>query len=254
MAGILEQFRLDGTVSVVTGASHGIGESLAVALAEAGSDVVLVARRPVDSPSRQVAQLSRRALTIQVDIAAAGAAQEVVDKTLAAFGRLDILVNNAGIIRRGPFLELSEQDWDDVLSINLRAVFTLSQAAARVMTKQGRGKIINLASMLSYQGGIRTASYTASKSAVVGLTRLMACELAPLGINANAVAPGYIATEFTNALRVDPDRNRAILERIPAGRWGTPEDLKGAVVFLASRASDYVNGFTIAVDGGWLAR
>jgi 2-deoxy-D-gluconate 3-dehydrogenase len=227
---------------------------MAVALAEAGADVALVARHPADAVAEHLTGLSRKSITIAVDVAAPGAAQAIVERTLAAFGRLDILVNNAGVILRGPFLEFSGQQWDEVLDINLKAVFTLSQAAARVMARQRRGKIINVASMLSYQGGIRTAAYTASKSAVLGLTRLMACELAPLGINTNAVAPGYIATDATRALQDDPERNKTIIERIPAGRWGTPADLQGAVVFLASRAADYVNGFTVAVDGGWLAR
>jgi 2-deoxy-D-gluconate 3-dehydrogenase len=178
----------------------------------------------------------------------------LVGKAVNALGRLDILVNNAGIIRRAPILEFSEKDWDDVMNVNIKAVFLLSQAAARVMVPQGGGKIINIASMLSFQGGIRVPSYTASKSAVMGLTRLLACELGPLGINANAIAPGYMATDNTKALREDAARSQAILDRIPMGRWGTPRDLRGIVVFLASSASDYINGYTIAVDGGWLAR
>jgi len=187
-------------------------------------------------------------------VAAPGAAEMLVGKAVNALGRLDILVNNAGIIRRAPILEFSEKDWDDVMNVNIKAVFLLSQAAARVMVPQGGGKIINIASMLSFQGGIRVPSYTASKSAVMGLTRLLACELGPLGINANAIAPGYMATDNTKALREDATRSQAILDRIPMGRWGTPHDLRGIVVFLASSASNYINGYTVAVDGGWLAR
>jgi 2-deoxy-D-gluconate 3-dehydrogenase len=254
MSLILDKFRLDGKVALVTGASRGLGQGMALALAEAGAAVVAADIAESAETLARIQRLGRKCVAVQADLAAPGAAQLLVDKTLAAFGRLDILVNNAGIIRRAPFLDFTEKDWDDVMSLNIRAVFLLSQAAARVMVKQGRGKIINIASMLSFQGGIRVPSYTSSKSAVMGLTRLLACELGPQGINANAIAPGYMATENTRALREDPERNKAILERIPAGRWGTPEDLQGIVVFLASEASDYINGYTVAVDGGWLAR
>jgi 2-deoxy-D-gluconate 3-dehydrogenase len=181
-------------------------------------------------------------------------AQAAAEAAVAAFGRIDILVNNAGIIRRADFLDFTKKDWDDVMKINIDCVFYLSQAVGRVMAKQGSGRIINIASMLAFQGGIRVPSYAASKSAVAGLTRLMACELGPKGINTNAIAPGYMATDNTTALREDQARNKAILERIPVGRWGTPEDLMGMVVFLASPASSYCNGFVYAVDGGWLAR
>ena len=227
---------------------------MALALADAGANVAAVDIGACGETQECIEKLGRKCAAFQADIAAPGAAQMLVEKTTAAFGRLDILVNNAGIIRRAPFLEFTEKDWDDVMNVNIRALFLLSQAAARVMVKQGRGKIINIASMLSFQGGIRVPSYTASKSAVMGLTRLLACELGPLGINTNAIAPGYMATDNTKALREDPERNKAILERIPMGRWGRPEDLRGVVVFLASAASDYINGYTVAVDGGWLAR
>jgi 2-deoxy-D-gluconate 3-dehydrogenase len=251
---ILDQFRLDGKTALVTGASRGLGQAMALALAEAGADVVAADMGGGTGTKDSIEKLGRKCISVSADVAAPGAAQTLVEKALAAFSRLDILVNNAGIIRRAPFLEFSEKDWDDVMNTNIRAVFLLSQAAARVMVKQGSGKIINIASMLSFQGGIRVPSYTASKSAVMGLTRLLACELAPYGINANAIAPGYMATDNTTLLRADRERNQAILERIPMGRWGTPEDLKGIVVFLASEASAYVNGYTVAVDGGWLAR
>jgi 2-deoxy-D-gluconate 3-dehydrogenase len=254
MGTILDKFRLDGKVALVTGASRGLGKGMALALAEAGAAVVVADIGDSVETLDCIQKLGRKCVAVQADVAEPGAAQTLVDRTLAAFGRLDILVNNAGIIRRAPFLEFTEMDWDDVMNINIKAVFLLSQAAARVMVKQGRGKIINIASMLSFQGGIRVPSYTSSKSAVTGLTRLLACELGPQGINTNAIAPGYMATENTRALREDPERNKAILERIPMGRWGTPEDLQGIVVFLASEASDYINGYTVAVDGGWLAR
>jgi 2-deoxy-D-gluconate 3-dehydrogenase len=254
MDGILNQFRLDGKTALVTGASRGLGQGMALALAEAGADVAAVDIGSSSATREGIEKQGRRCVELSADIAAAGAPQKLVDDALAAFGRLDILVNNAGIIRRAPVLEFTEKDWDDVMNVNIRALFLLSQAAARVMARQGSGKIINVASMLSFQGGIRVPSYTASKSAVMGLTRLLACELGPMGIHANAIAPGYMATDNTSALRADPERNQAILERIPMGRWGTPDDLRGVVVFLASPASDYINGYTIAIDGGWLAR
>ena len=255
MANVLDRFRLDGKVAVVTGASRGLGQGMAVALAEAGADVVAVASGSCDETRGQIQKLGHRCTALKLDLSAGGAAETVVRETVRAHGRLDILVNNAGIIRRNFFLDFSEKDWDDVMNLNIRALFLLSQAAARQMIKQGPGgRIINIASMLSFQGGIRVPSYTASKSAVTGLTRLIACELGPKGINCNAIAPGYMATENTKPLREDAERNKAILERIPLGRWGAPDDLKGAVVFLASDASAYINGHTLAVDGGWLAR
>jgi 2-deoxy-D-gluconate 3-dehydrogenase len=251
---ILDDFKLVGKAALVTGASRGLGQAMAIALAEAGADVVAADIGDCAETRDRIQAFGRKCECLSADIAAPGAPPMLVQKTLAALGRLDILVNNAGIIRRAPILEFTEKDWDDVMNVNIRALFLLSQEAARVMVPQGRGKIINIASMLSFQGGIRVPSYTASKSAVMGLTRLLACELGPQGINTNAIAPGYMATDNTKALRADPERSRAILERIPMGRWGTPQDLQGIVVFLASAASDYVNGYTIAVDGGWLAR
>lgn len=255
MAGILDRFSLSGRVAIVTGASRGLGAGMARALAEAGADVALVARGDTADLAREISALGRRAVAISVDVAAAGAAGKIVADTVAALGRADILVNNAGIIRRAPFLEFSEKDWRDVLDVNLDAAFRLSQVfARRLVAAREPGKIIHIASMLSFQGGVRVASYTAAKSALHGLTKLMANELAGLGINVNAIAPGYMATDNTALLRADAARNAAILDRIPAGRWGEPEDLQGAVVFLASPASNYVNGHTLAVDGGWLAR
>jgi 2-deoxy-D-gluconate 3-dehydrogenase len=254
MSGILEKFKLEGKVAVVTGASRGLGQGMALALAEAGADVAAVDVIDSSETAGGIRKLGRKCEALQIDLTAAGAPEKVIAGAVSALGRVDILVNNAGIIRRASFLEFSEKDWDDVMDLNIKALFLLCQAAARRMTGQGGGRIISVASMLSFQGGIRVPSYTSSKSAVMGLTRLMACELGPLGINCNAIAPGYMATDNTKPLRDDPARNQAILERIPSGRWGLPEDLKGVVVFLASEASAYVNGYTIAVDGGWLAR
>ena len=254
MAGILDAFKLDGRVAVVTGASRGLGQGMAVALAEAGADIFLVGHEPCTETAAVIAALGRKSATLVQDLSLPEAAEKLASSALATFGRIDILVNNAGIIRRADFLEFSEQDWDDVMNLNIKAVFKVSQAVARHMAERGHGRIVNIASMLSFQGGIRVPSYTASKSAVMGLTRLMACELGPKGITTNAIAPGYMATDNTAALRADEARNQAILERIPAGRWGTPQDLKGAVVFLASDAAAYVNGYTLAVGGGWLAR
>jgi len=252
---ILDQFALDGRIAIVTGASRGLGQAIAVGLAEAGADVALVHRSDGAQTQERIEALGRRCVSIRADLGDRGSVAAIVDETVAKLGGIDILVNNAGIIRRAPVSAFTEKDWDEVMDVNIRAVFLLSQAAAKVMIAQGRGgKIVNLASMLSFQGGILVASYTASKSAVLGLTRLLANELAPHGINVNAIAPGYMATDNTKPLREDPVRSKAILERIPAGRWGAPEDLQGAAVFLASAASQYMHGYTIAVDGGWLAR
>ena len=247
-------FDLSGRVAIVTGANTGIGQGLAIALAEAGADVALAGRTPAEETAEKVRAVGRRAAIVRADLSTIAPVEEIVDRTLAELGGLDILVNNAGIIRRADALEFSEEDWDAVIDTNLKSVFFLSQAAARHMVRQGRGKIINIASMLSFQGGIRVPSYTASKSGVAGLTKLLANEWAPKGISVNAIAPGYIATNNTAALQADEARNRQILERIPAARWGEPSDLSGAVVFLASDASNYVQGHILAVDGGWLAR
>jgi 2-dehydro-3-deoxy-D-gluconate 5-dehydrogenase len=247
-------FDLSGRVAVVTGANTGIGQGIAVALAEAGADLALVGRSPADQTADQVRAVGRRAALIEADLSTIAPVEGVVERTLAELGGLDILVNNAGTIRRAEAVDFSEADWDAVVDTNLKGLFFLTQAAGRHMLAQGRGKIINIASMLSFQGGIRVASYTASKSGVAGLTRLLANEWAAKGVNVNAIAPGYIATNNTAALQADETRNRQILERIPAGRWGQPSDLAGAAVFLASAASDYVHGQVLAVDGGWLAR
>lgn len=252
---ILDQFKLDGKNALVTGAGRGLGQAAAIGFAEAGADVAVVDIISTDETAGRIKALGRRVCQIQANLLERAAVQQIVDATVRELGGIDILLNNAGIIRRAPVLEFTEKDWDEVIQINQSAVFFLSQAVARQMVKQGRGgKIINIASMLSFQGGIRVPSYTASKSAVMGLTRLLANELAPHKINVNAVAPGYMATDNTAPLRADAARSAEILARIPAGRWGVPEDLQGALVFLASRASDYVTGYTVAVDGGWLAR
>jgi 2-dehydro-3-deoxy-D-gluconate 5-dehydrogenase len=252
---VLDQFKLDGKVAIVTGAGRGLGQAIAFGLAEAGADIAAVDVLDQAETKAGVEKRGRRCATIKADLSKSECVPQIVDATLAALGHIDILFNNAGIIRRAPLTEFTEKDWDDVININLRTLFFLSQAVAKVMIKQGKGgKIVNTASMLSFQGGIRVPSYTASKSAVMGLTRLMGNELAQHGINVNAIAPGYMATDNTKALREDEKRSAEILARIPAGRWGMPTDLQGAAVFLASSASDYVQAYTIAVDGGWLAR
>lgn len=253
---ILDRFRLDGRVALVTGAGQGLGQAMAIGLAEAGADIVALDRRESDQTGQAVAALGRRFHQVLCDLRAASVAelQQVIADSVKALGRIDILVNNAGIIRRVPALEFSEADWDDVLHINLKAAFFLSQAAGRVMVGQGGGKIINVASMLSFQGGVIVPSYTAAKSGIAGLTRALANEWAKHNINVNAIAPGYMATDNTAALRADPTRSTAILDRIPACPSGPPDDLKGAVVFLASPASDYMQGAIVPVDGGWLAR
>ena len=246
-------FSLEGKVALVTGGNVGLGQAIAVALAQAGADVVSTSRRPADETGAQVKALGRKFLSIEANLSSTKPIAGIVEKTLA-FGGLDILVNNAGIIRRADSVDFTEADWDAVIDTNLKSAFFLAQAAGRHMIAKGRGKIINIASMLSFQGGIRVPSYTASKSGLAGITRLLACEWAGKGVNVNAIAPGYMATDNTEALRRDTTRNQQILDRIPAGRWGEASDLGGAAVFLASPASDYVHGAIIPVDGGWLAR
>lgn len=252
---ILDSFKLDGKVAVVTGANTGLGQGMAVALAQAGAKVVGVARRSCEDTAKKIQEFGGEFAEVIADLSSIEVIPELVEKSLAAYGRLDILVNNAGLIKRADAIEYTEEDWDAVVSVNQKVVFFLCQAFAKQFIKQGEGgKIINVASMLSYQGGIRVPAYTASKSAIVGLTRAMANEWAKHNINVNAIAPGYMATNNTKQLRNDDDRSSEILERIPAGRWGTPEDMQGAIIWLSSKASDYVNGYTVAVDGGWLAR
>ncbi|MEY2776371.1 MAG: hypothetical protein RLY30_469 [Pseudomonadota bacterium] len=253
---ILDQFSLDGRVALVTGCNTGLGQGMAMALAQAGAQVVGVNNSDPSETKDQINALGMHPFVdIRADLGSMSSIPEILEQTVSRASRLDILVNNAGIIRREDAIRFSERDWDDVIDINLKSVFFLAQAAAKQYLAQGSGgKIINIASMLSFQGGIRVPSYTASKSGVMGITRLMANEWASHRINVNAIAPGYMATNNTEALRADEKRNAAILDRIPAGRWGRPDDLAGPVVFLASNASDYINGYTIAVDGGWLAR
>ena len=248
-------FDLTGKVAVVTGCDTGLGAGMAVALAAAGCDIVGVNYVPPTETMGRVEAAGRRFLDVRADLSTIEPVEGIVRSAVEAFGHIDVLVNNAGLIRRNDALDFTVEDWDAVMNVNLRTVFFLSQAVARQFVKQGgKGKIINIASMLSFQGGIRVPSYTASKSGVLGLTRLLANEWAARGINVNAIAPGYMATSNTAQLRSDAQRSDEILGRIPAGRWGVPEDLAGPVVFLASPASDYVNGHALAVDGGWLAR
>ena len=252
---ILDNFQIAGKVAIVTGCDTGLGQGMARALAQAGADIVGVnVTAPTDTQA-QVEKLGRRFMDLRANLSDISCIEGLVAKAKTLTGKVDILVNNAGIIRREDAIRFTEKDWDDVVDLNLKSVFFFAQAVARQYMAQGTGgKIINVASMLSYQGGVRVPSYTASKSGVVGITRLLANEWASQRINVNAIAPGYMATNNTAALRADVGRNASILERIPAGRWGVPDDLAGPVVFLASQASDYVNGYTVAVDGGWLAR
>ncbi len=250
---ILDMFSLKGKVAVVTGSNTGLGQGISKAFVEAGAKVLGVSRSPSDDTQKMLGEENFAYIT--ADLSSLDPVETIISTAVEKFGRLDILVNNAGIIKREDSIDFSVENWDLVMNTNCRTLFFLSQAAAKQFMKQkSGGKIIQIASMLSYQGGIRVPSYTASKSAVKGITMTMANEWAKYGINVNAIAPGYMATNNTEALRNDEKRSADILERIPAGRWGTPDDLMGAAVFLASSASDYVNGFTLAVDGGWLAR
>lgn len=253
---ILDKFKLDGKVALVTGASVGLGQAMAVALAEAGADVAAHCHfdNEADETCQKIEQLGRRSISISGDMSDKDAPKRIVAETIEKFGKIDILINNAGMIRRTPAVDFSEEDWATVLEVNLSSVFRLSQAAGRKMIENGGGKIVNIASLLSFQGGITVPAYTASKSGVAGLTKAFANEWAKHNINVNAIAPGYMATNNTTALRADETRNRQILERIPAGRWGEAEDLAGAAVFLSSAASDYLQGHILIVDGGWMAR
>jgi 2-deoxy-D-gluconate 3-dehydrogenase len=251
----LNAFKLDGLVAIVTGCNTGLGQGMALALAQAGADIVGVNVSAPDDTKAQVEAQGRRFMDLRANLSDISCIAGLVSKATQLTGSVNILVNNAGIIRREDAINFTEKDWDDVMDLNLKSGFFFSQAVARQFMAQGTcGKIINVASMLSYQGGVRVPSYTSSKSGVMGMTRALANEWAKHNINVNAIAPGYMSTDNTTALRADEARNAAILERIPAGRWGVPADMAGPVVFLASEASNYVNGYTVAVDGGWLAR
>ena len=250
----LKAFSLAGRCAMITGANTGIGQGVAIALAAAGADIIAVGRSDSAETQSAVLNMGRRFSAIHADLSQPQGMSAVAEAAFAEFGKIDILVNNAGIIRRSDAVDFAAADWDAVMDVNLKSAFFLTQAVGRRMIEARRGKVINIASMLSFQGGIRVASYTASKSALAGLTRLLANEWAAKGVNVNAIAPGYIATSNTRALQADETRNREILARIPAGRWGQPSDIGGAAVFLAASASDYVHGAIIPVDGGWLAR
>ncbi|SJL84268.1 2-dehydro-3-deoxy-D-gluconate 5-dehydrogenase KduD [Vibrio palustris] len=251
----LESFNLKDKVAIVTGCDTGLGQGMALGLAKAGCHIVGVNLSEPTETQQKIEEAGVKFLDIRANLITLDDIPSIIDRAVTEFGHIDILINNAGIIRRNDAIDFSEKDWDDVMDINVKSVFFMSQAAAKQFIAQGNGgKIINIASMLSFQGGVRVPSYTAAKSGVMGITRLMANEWAQHHINVNAIAPGYMATNNTQALRADEERSKEILDRIPAGRWGLPEDLAGPCVFLASQASDYVNGYTIAVDGGWLAR
>lgn len=252
---MLDLFNLNDKVAIVTGASRGLGQGMCIALAKAGANIIGVSQSSMDETKQKVEAEGKKFIEVKADLTKTDKIDEIISTAVNNFGKIDILVNNAGMIRREDAVDYSEKDWDDTINLNLRTLFFLSQAVAKQFIKQNSGgKIINIASMLSYQGGIRVPAYTASKSAVMGLTRALANEFARYNINVNGIAPGYMATDNTAPLRADEKRSGEILERIPAGRWGTPEDLAGTVIFLSSKASDYVHGYTIAVDGGWLAR
>ncbi|MFL5026711.1 MAG: 2-dehydro-3-deoxy-D-gluconate 5-dehydrogenase KduD [Microvirga sp.] len=246
---------LSGKTAIVTGANTGLGQAIAVAMAQAGASIVAVGRSSMEETERLCSDSDAGFHAVQADLSTLEPIERIVSEAVSVSGRIDILVNNAGIIRRADVIAFTEKDWDDVMNVNLKSTFFLSQAVARTMlADEGGGKIINIASLLSFQGGIRIPSYTASKSGLAGLTRLLACEWAAKGINVNAIAPGYFVTNNTEALRNDPRRSSEILGRIPAGRWGDPTDLGGAAVFLASPAANYIHGVVLPVDGGWLAR
>lgn len=250
---ILDNFRLDGQVAMVTGGTKGIGEGIALALAEAGTDVAVVSRSPHPDIEKAILALGRRYMHHVADLTEREQTRNVMPAVVEEMGDIDILVNNAGIIRRSPAVEHSEGDWDASLEIDLTASFILCQAAGRIMLKKGRGKIINIASLLAFQGGINIVAYTSAKHGVAGLTKALANDWAGKGVNVNAIAPGYIVTELTEALQRDPERSKSITGRIPAGQWGKPEDIAGAALFLASPASDYIHGVILPVDGGWMS-
>lgn len=251
----MDFFRLDGKVAIVTGGNTGLGQGYAVGLAKAGADLFVVTYdKNWDETRKLIEAEGRRAEFFQADLAVRENINKVIEQCIKVYGKIDILVNNAGIIKRTPLLEYKDEDWRAVIDVNLNAVYYLSHEAAKVMAKQGGGKIINVCSMLSFQGGKFVPSYTAAKHGVAGITKAFANELASLNIQTNAVAPGYIATDNTAPIRADEGRSEEILARIPSGRWGYPFDVIGAVVFLAGRAADYINGHILAVDGGWLTR
>lgn len=251
----LDFFSLEGKVAIVTGANKGLGQGYAVALAKAGADIFVVARSEEWTETRElIEETGKRVEFFQADLSNRESVKQVASECLKVFGKIDILVNNAGTIRRAPILEYREEDWDEVIEVNLNSIYLLSQEVAKIMVEQKSGKIINIASMLSFQGGKFVPPYTASKHAVAGLTKAFANELAEHNIQINAIAPGYIATANTAEIRADEKRNAEILSRIPAGRWANPSELMGVVVFLSSKASDYMNGHVLAIDGGWLAR
>ena len=250
---ILDKFRVDGKVALVTGGTKGLGKAIALALAEAGADIAAVSRTSDADVKKAILSLGRRYIHHAADLTRREHTRRVIPAIVEKMGNLDILVNNAGIIRRSPVLEYPESDWDATLEIDLTATFILSQAAGQVMMKKGGGKIINIASILAFQGGLNVVAYAAAKHGIAGLTKALANDWASKGINVNTIAPGFFETELTAALQADPDRSESITARTPAGRWGTPEDIAGAAVFLASPASDFVNGVILPVDGGWMA-
>jgi 2-deoxy-D-gluconate 3-dehydrogenase len=252
---MMEAFNLKGKIALVTGSSRGLGAGIARALAEAGANVAIHGSRAIPQSTQQsLSEIGANQLSLVGDVSDASVCTRLVDEVVRHFGRIDILVNNAGTIRRAPAVEHSDEDWQNVIDTNLTSVFRLTKHAGRHMLAQGSGKIINIASLLTFQGGITVPSYAAAKGGVGQLTKAFANEWAVKGINVNAIAPGYMATDNTEALRSNPERSRQILDRIPAGRWGTPDDMAGAVIFLASKASDYVHGHVLVVDGGWLGR
>jgi 2-dehydro-3-deoxy-D-gluconate 5-dehydrogenase len=252
---VLELFKLDGKVAAITGATRGIGRSIALSLAEAGADIALLQRSPEQSDVKEeIEALGRKCLIVPCDLENVEQVKAAIPHVVSHFGKIDILVNNAGIQRRSPSVDFSEQDWDDVINVNLKTVWILCQQAGRYMVPNGKGKIINMASLLSFQGGLTVPAYAAAKGGVAQLTKALSNEWAKHNVNVNAIVPGYIATDMNTALINDEIRNRQILERIPSGRWGNPEDFNGTVVYLASEASNYVHGHLLAVDGGWLGR
>lgn len=252
---VLELFKLDGKVAAITGATRGIGRSIALSLAEAGADIALLQRSPEQSDVKEeIEALGRKCLIVPCDLENVEQVKAAIPHVVSHFGKIDILVNNAGIQRRSPSVDFSEQDWDDVINVNLKTVWLLCQQAGRYMVPNGKGKIINMASLLSFQGGLTVPAYAAAKGGVAQLTKALSNEWAKHNVNVNAIVPGYIATDMNTALINDETRNRQILERIPSGRWGNPEDFNGTVVYLASDASNYVHGHLLAVDGGWLGR